>query len=509
MKCYKYLNLKGVTLDKEQLQNYMEKIAVNYEIDMKSDVETYPINRLMDNYNFIQITYNTLNEHIKNNIGIYPAGEWLLDNFYIIEETVKNIKNDLTKKKYKNFPGISTGTYKGFARIYVLASEIISYTDSKVDEETLTLSLLAYERRKTLSMEEIWNLPIFLNIAIIENIRVVCEKIMVSQIQKYKVEEIVERLVDKKENHKQQYKKIRANTKMYKNSSFPFIEYMSYKLKRYGKTGNAYLNILEEQVNKLGLTVSEVIRKEHFDIAIQKVLIGNSITSIRQINRINFLSLFEEINGVEDLLRQDPADVYRKMDYKTKECYRNKIKKLSQKTNMSEIYITKKVLELAQKAKQPKKKHIGYYLIDRGENLLNNKLGIKKKRKTQKPTAYIASIYIFTIIFSILIGIYVFYKINLPVAILAVCLSVVPVSEIYIQVLNYILGKFVKPKPLPKLAFQNGIPEEYSTMVIIPTIVNSKEKVIELFKKIEVYYLANKEKNLYFTLLRRLHIIKK
>ena len=197
------------------------------------------------------------------------------------------------------------------------------------------------------------------------------------------------------------------------------------------------------------------------------------------------------------------------MDYKTKECYRNKIKKLSQKTKISEIYITKKVLELAQKAKQPKKKHIGYYLIDRGENLLNNKLGIKKKRKTQKPTAYIASIYIFTIIFSILIGIYVFYKINLPVAILAVCLSVVPVSEIYIQALNYILGKFVKPKPLPKLAFQNGIPEEYSTMVIIPTIVNSKEKVIELFKKIEVYYLANKEENLYFTLLRRLHIIKK
>mgnify|MGYP004418138519 FL=1 len=97
----------------------------------------------------------------------------------------------------------------------------------------------------------------------------------------------------------------------------------------------------------------------------------------------------------------------------------------------------------------------------------------------------------------------------LPVAILAVCLSVVPVSEIYIQALNYILGKFVKPKPLPKLAFQNGIPEEYSTMVIIPTIVNSKEKVIELFKKIEVYYLANKEENLYFTLLRRLHIIKK
>lgn len=455
MKDYKYLNLKGITLDKEQLQNYMEKIAINYEITKNSNIETYPINRLLDNYNYIQTTYNTLNESIKENITIYPAGEWLLDNFYIIEEAVKTIKNDLTRKKYKSFPGIGTGAYQGFARIYVLASEIVAYTDSKIDEEILKSSLLAYERRKTLSMEEIWNLPIFLNLAIIENVREVCEKIMVSQIQKYKVEEIVERLVDKKEGSKQQYRKIKANTKMYKNSSFPFIEYMSYKLKKYGKTGNAYLNILEEQVNKLGLTVSEVIRKEHFDIAIQKVLIGNSITSIRKINRINFLSLFEEINGVEDILRKDPADVYKKMDYKTKECYRNKIKKLSQQTNMSEIYITQKVLELAQKAKQPKKKHIGYYLIDRGENLLNNKLGIKKKRKTQKPTAYIAGIYVFTAIFSIILGIYIFNKINLPVAILVGIISVVPISEIYIQTLNYILGKIVKPKILPKLSLQD------------------------------------------------------
>lgn len=455
MKDYKYLNLKGITLDKEQLQNYMEKIAINYEITKNSNMETYPINRLLDNYNYIQTTYNTLNENIKENITIYPAGEWLLDNFYIIEEAVKTIKNDLTRKKYKSFPGIGTGAYQGFARIYVLASEIVAYTDSKIDEEILKSSLLAYERRKTLSMEEIWNLPIFLNLAIIENVREVCEKIMVSQIQKYKVEEIVERLVDKKESSRQQYRKIKANTKMYKNSSFPFIEYMSYKLKKYGKTGNAYLNILEEQVNKLGLTVSEVIRKEHFDIAIQKVLIGNSITSIRKINRINFLSLFEEINGVEDILRKDPADVYKKMDYKTKECYRNKIKKLSQQTNMSEIYITQKVLELAQKAKQPKKKHIGYYLIDRGENLLNNKLGIKKKRKTQKPTAYIAGIYVFTAIFSIILEIYIFNKVNLPVAILVGIISVVPISEIYIQTLNYILGKIVKPKILPKLSLQD------------------------------------------------------
>ena len=58
---------------------------------------------------------------------------------------------------------------------------------------------------------------------------------------------------------------------------YPFIEYMSYILKRYGKKGNAYLNVLEEVVEKLGTTVSDVIKKEHFEIATQKVLIGLTI----------------------------------------------------------------------------------------------------------------------------------------------------------------------------------------------------------------------------------------
>ena len=55
---------------------------------------------------------------------------------------------------------------------------------------------------------------------------------------------------------------------------YSFIEYMSYTLKRYGKKGNRYLKALEEIVERLGTTVSEVIKKEHFDIAVQKVLMG-------------------------------------------------------------------------------------------------------------------------------------------------------------------------------------------------------------------------------------------
>ena len=501
LKNNRYLNIKGTNLNREQLQSYMEKIAVSYEISPTSDIKTYPINRLQENFKFIQKTYNILNEHIKRKISIHPAGEWLLDNFYIIEETVKNITNTLSEKKYKKFQGISNGTYKGFARIYVLATEIVAYTDNKIDDEVLNSSLLAYKRKKSLSMEEIWNLRVFLDLAIIENIRGICEKIYISQIQKYKVEEIVERLIEKKDSAHQEYKKIKENTKLYQNSSYPFIEYMSYKLKKYGKIGNSFLAVLEEQVNKLGLTASDVIRKEHFDIAIQKVLMGNSITSIREIKRINFLELFEKINGVEEILKQDPADVYEKMDYKTKEIYRNKIKELSEKTKISEIYIAKKTLELAQNGRSLKKRHIGYYLIDNGENVLYSKLGLKEKRYKLTPIKYITYIYLLTFILSVLTFCCMHNKIGTGLSVVIALFAVIPISEIVIQIINYILVKTVKPKPIPKLSLSGGIEEKNSTIVVIPTILSSKEKVQELFKKIEVYYWANKDENLYFALL--------
>lgn len=498
----RFLSIKGTVLNKEQLQIYMEKSAINSEITNFSNKNTYPMTRLNDNFKFIEKTYNLLNEHIRKNIDIYPAGEWLLDNFYIIEETVKKISQEITLRKYINFPGITTGMYKGYARVYVLASEIVAYTDNKITDEILNLAILAYQRKKTLSMEEIWSLWLFLEIALIENIRGVCEKIYLSQLQKYKVESIVERLIEKKEAGRQEFKPIRDEYKLqtlYKEVKYPFIEYMSYKLKKYGKQGIVYLNILEEQVNKMGLTVSEAIQKEHFDIAIQKVLIGNSITSIREVNTINFLNLFEEINGVEGILKTDPANVYERMDYKTKAYYRAKIKSLSKKTKLSEIYIAKKLIELANNAKISKQRHIGYYLIDKGVNTLNIALGGKSKIRTEIP--YILYAYFFPVLVAIFLGMYIYNYSNLYCAVILAILSYIPISEISIQILNYFLGKIIKPKLIPKLDFSKKIPKEYSTIVVIPTILNNEEKVKELAHSLEVYYLANKTENLYFAIL--------
>ena len=109
---------------------------------------------------------------------------------------------------------------------------------------------------------------------------------------------------------------------------------------------------------------------------------------------------------------------------------------------------------------------------------------------------------ILSIILSAICGVYVYKNTeNIVFSAIVFALLLIPSQTIIVQLIQYILSKIIKPKILPKLDYKSGIPKESSTMVIIPTIIKNKEKVKELFSKLEVYYIANKSENLYFTLL--------
>jgi len=519
----KILSINGAILTTDELEKHALALATDHTVTYKSSLKTYPKDRLKENFKFITIVYNVLNSHVSMGIDIHPAGEWLLDNYYIIEETVYEISKQLSKDNYKKLPGLKNGSFAGFARIYELASEITSYTDSKIEEDNIIRFLSKYQSKKNLNMEEIWIFPIFLKIAVIENIRNICEKIYSTQMQKYKVENIIERIIENKNNQNLKFKmqKVKYHAIDDMEIKTSFIEHMSYKLKKMGRFGIPYTQILEEQIEKLGLTTYDVIKKEHYDLALRKVSMGNSITSIKNISRINFIDIFEKTNGVEEILLKDPSNVYSKMDYKTKSKYREKIKKIAQKIRISEIYVATKVLECAQNATEElkdssnnvrdlKKTHIGYYLIDKGIDELKEKLEYRvtvkdsfvNSLKKDTATLYIEGYLCLTLILVLILEYITFkYTNNIILSIIIGIIGLVPLSEIVTQIFQYIFGKILKPNYIPKLDYMNGIPEESSTFVIVPTILKEKEKVVEQIKNLEEFYLGNRTKNLYFALL--------
>ena len=188
------------------------------------------------------------------------------------------------------------------------------------------------------------------------------------------------------------------------------------------------------------------------------------------------------------------------MDYKTKEDYRNKIKEISKKTKISEMYIAQKLLELAIEAKSNsdenncnteiitekiKKTHIGYYLFGKNVNLLYKKLQYNEEKAispNKKTKIYIYFVYILTVIVAgVIASKYPQNSHNMWINVISFLLLIIPISELVIQITQYILSKFVKPKLIPKMDFYNGIPKDEATFVVIPTIVSSKEKVKEMY----------------------------
>ena len=219
-------------------------------------------------------------------------------------------------------------------------------------------------------------------------------------------------------------------------------------------------------------------------MAVRRISMSNSILSIKNISKFNFESLFEKINNIESILMTD--EIYKKMDFTTRNMYRDEIKSISKKAKLSEIYVANKHVELGNK----ENKHIGFFLFRDEKEILYKELEyenyIKDMPNNQKILGYILGVYIPVLILSILIMKEYFW------------IGIIPFSEVFVSLVNKFIMKIKRPKLLPRLEI---IDEDINTFVIVPTLLNNVERVKNLVKDLEVYYLANREANLKFCLL--------
>lgn len=207
------------------MDNFAKKLAINHNVIKNSNKKTYPLNSLKEDYEIISKAFDILTESVSKNVSIQPSGEWLLDNFYIIEEQYNSILNDLKLKEYTKLPSV-----EGESRIFLIAKELINFTDGNITEDIIENFINAYSSKRALTMDEIWKLPLMLKIALIKHIREVSDKILKSQLEKFKVESILERLVINKEVPNQKFKEYR-NVNL-NGEILSYVEYMIYSLKK-------------------------------------------------------------------------------------------------------------------------------------------------------------------------------------------------------------------------------------------------------------------------------------
>src|SRR5438477_2959098 len=126
---------------------------------------------LAENEDVLIGVYGLLTDAVRADRRIAPAGEWLLDNFYLIEEQIRTAKRHLPKSYSRELPRLMNGPSAGLPRVYDIALETISHGDGRLDVDGLGSFVASYQTITSLTLGELWAIPTMLRLALIENLR--------------------------------------------------------------------------------------------------------------------------------------------------------------------------------------------------------------------------------------------------------------------------------------------------------------------------------------------------
>lgn len=522
---HKNITIRNASLTVEELEDHARRMAIEHAVSSKINILNWPLSRMNESYGYILSVYKSLNEDIINKRAVPPAAEWLLDNFYQVEEQVKSIRRDLKKKDYYKLPVLKKGPFKGYTRVYAIATELVAHVDGQIEENTLIKYLEAYQSHTILFDRELWVIPTMIRLVLIENIRTISEKIGETRKQWHIADDIVERWwSDEAVDSVKLVQLFKNNIESIHEANPSFVEHLFYRLRRSGRSYSDVLRYIDEHLDKFGVSTEDLAQKEHNAQAVSTVSIGNCIISLKYVSGMNWIHLFEAASYVENILQQDPQGIYKQMDVDSRNHYRNRIELLARTYGVSELHIAREAIGLAQKAahenhlhthsvhEADRKNHVGYYLVGKGVKILEN-----KQKGTTKPVTrlvrllnshpgrlYMGSIGILTLV---LVKCAIDYAMaassgSYLVAVLLTGAAVlIPASEMAIALVNWLVCKVKRPAVFPRLELREGIPESLSTMVVIPTLLPDEKRVTELLENMENHYLANTELNLYFALI--------
>ncbi len=494
----------------DQLDKHGESLAHTHEIENKPGQDRL-LARLDRNEIKLKQTYELLYKCEQSKVRLTPAGTWLVDNYYLIQEQIETARAHLPKQYSQELPRLKTGSSAGYPRVYDIIRELISHVDGRVDEGNLSVIINAYQRISVLSLGELWAIPIMLRLALIDNLRRVASRIEAG----YKDRDLADFWADKmldtiEKDPKNIILDLADMSRAGISLSTTFVAELIRKLQ--GQNPGLILPVtwIEQRLAEQGQTIERQIQMESQLQAISQISISNSIGSLRFLLAMNWKAFVETTSRVDKILGDDPADVYRRMDFNTRDRYRHAVEKMARQSKFSEVEIASKAVEMASKNSREslKESHVGHYLIGRGTLELGKRI---KQRFGLRDIIGMLSVkvslflYLFPmLIISALCTYGISHLLGFPLTgkkILVLALSFLVFSQMALSLVNWIATMLVPPKPLPRMDFSEAIPDEFRTLVTVPTLLSSSANVRDLLNKIEVCYLANKMENLYFSLL--------
>ncbi len=465
--------------------------------------------RLSDNATVLLAAYRAIAVAVDEGEPITPAAEWLIDNYHLVEEQIREINDDLPPRFYRQLPKLASGPFTGYPRVFGIAWAFVAHGDSRFDPEALRRFVRAYQKVEPLTIGELWAVAITLRIVLVENLRRAASRIVGSRIARKQADEVADQLLGVN-GRTADPEALPRHYDSRHNFSPVFVVQLVKRLRDQDPRITPALLWLEEQLAAQGTSSDTMVHDEHQRQGASNVTVRNIITSMRLISDVNWPEFFEEVSLVDEILRSAPD--YPSMDFATRNLYRTAIEKLASGSRHTELEVAHAALAATTRHSGDSlpERDPGYYLIAGGRRAFEHALGyraspgswLRRLNAAVGPMGYISAV----------LGVAAFL-LSMPLLVLneqgltgsglwlLAVLGLVPALDVAVAAVNRVVTRRFAATLLPGLALREGIPADLRTLVVVPTLLTTAAEIEAQIETLEVHYLASSEGEVHFALL--------
>ncbi|CAG1013497.1 cyclic beta-1,2-glucan synthetase [Burkholderiaceae bacterium] len=519
--------LRSELFTADQMEQHGKGLAASHELTFGRAADRL-LPRLSANESVLVNTCQLLAQHTDPRLRVTPAGEWLLDNFYLIEEEVRTAKRHLPPGYSRELPRLGSGPSAGLPRVYDLALQAVAHADGRLSRGTLTRFIASYQTVKVLQLGELWAIPIMLRLALIENLRRVAVRVTAGLTQRNLAGTWADKMLDVAEKDPKGLILVIADmARSDPPMTPPFVAELARRLHGRSAALALPLSWVEQRLAETHQTIEQLVQIEAQNQAGAQVSVSNSIGSLRLLGGMDWREFVETLSRVEQTLREDPADVYSRMDFITRDSYRHAVEQMARCTQQSEAQIARTAVELSQAAAARAKRdsaretHVGYYLVDAGRPTLEQAAEVRlplwqrvRRAIARRPLGwYAGSIVLLTVVLPSAAVWEATDGLQGPITTLPVGWWLLPAAALLLLASSHLAVALVHwaativsmPRLLPRMDYSFGIPRSSRTLVVVPTMLGSIDGIDDLVESLEVRFLANRDAQLHFGLLTDFH----
>ncbi len=507
--------LRAELLSADQMERYGKTLAGMHRLATgRSRDQLLP--RLAANETVLGTACKQLTKVAAGSDRISPAGEWLLDNFHLISEQIATAKRHLPRGYSRALPQLALGTSAGRPRVYDIALRAIAHGDGRVDVESLTRFVAAYQTVTTLDLGELWAIPIMLRLALIENLRRVAGGIANGRSERDLANAWADRMIATAEQDPKGLILVVADmARSTPPMESAFVAELARRLQGQSAALTLGLTWIEQRLAESHQTIERMVLLENQRQASAQVSMSNSIGSLRLLGAVDWREFVETTSVVEEILRQDPAGTYAAMAFVTRDEYRHATERIAREGRLTEPQVARLAIELAGEARAAKGSgeraaHVGFHLVDKGlprleaaANVADTPVRRIRRLGARFPLpAYLGSIAALTGMLATGLVVVAQRGTASAVAIgFVTMVALLAASQVAVTVVNWLVMLLATPRLLPRMAFATGIEAQARTLVVVPTFLVDERNAEELLEALEVRFLANREPHLHFGLL--------